>query len=86
MLNESLEKLEKEMKDSKTIREYLLSRIYYYDLCIYLLKQKITNLKKITPEENNYFREQFNYYDACRRTASIILSELIELNLKEFTK
>lgn len=84
MINETLENLRKDIKNAKTIKAYLISKISFYDTNLYLEKQKIIKSKQLSEEETKHIIEMVNYYSDCIKVTTEILSELIENKIDKF--
>lgn len=80
---ESLENLVKEIKDSKTIKSYLLSNISYYDYLMYNEKQKLLT-EKLDVNKTNKIVEMFTYYQKTRDIYVSILNDFEEKGIKVY--
>ena len=80
---ESLEKLMKEIKDSKTIKSYLLSNISYYDYLMYNEKQKLLT-EKLDVNKTNQIVEMFTFYQKTRDIYVSILNDFEEKGIKVY--
>lgn len=78
---ENLEQLEKDLKNAKTIKSYLLSKISYYDFLMYNEKQKIIK-EKLDKIKTAHIIEMFKYYHEMRDVYVNILNDLEEKGIR----